>query len=600
MVLGLGWDAWFTAGLVVVMLVMLASGRFGADTVVGGALGTLLIVGVITPGEALAGFANPGVVTVGLLYVVAAGLKETGAIGVISSRVLGRTRSEFAARARLCVPLAGLSAFANNTPIVATFLPAVSGFSRRSGIAAGKLMMPLSFATILGGLCTLVGTSTTIVVAGLLLERAASVEGSPVFSMFTLTPVGLPIAIIGIAYIVFMGGKLLPSTGDALAEAGEGRSYTVNLRVTAESAAVGKTIEQAGLRHLTGLFLSRIERGDEAIVAVGPDQVIHANDVLVFVGALTSVVELQAFKGLVPTGVEKEQAEAYRPGQQLVEAVVSPGSPLVNRTIREAGVRSRYDSVVVAVHRHGHQLEGKIGDIRLRAGDTLLLEAGSDFASKHRDSGDFYLVNEVGDAAAPRHERRWVAVGVVTAFVAAISIGGAAWTLPAAFGAAMLMVGARCCTAPQARRSIDWPVLVVIGSAFGIGAAMRETGLAPAIAHLLVEAASAWGPIALLAVIYVATVVFTTFVTNNAAAVLMFPIAVGAAEEAGVPVLAVAVIVAIASSAEFTTPIGYQTNLMVAGPGGYRWSHYLRFGGPLTVIAGVVGVLGASVVYGLF
>ncbi|MEM9082339.1 MAG: SLC13 family permease [Planctomycetota bacterium] len=602
-------DMMITGGVVLCMLALLALSRYGADLIIMGALTALLVFGVIDASQAIQGFANPAVLTVGLLYVVACGMRETGAIQLISAKLMGNARTERSARIRLVIPVAFLSAFANNTPIVASFMPMVTSFSKRTGIPVSRLLMPLSFAAILGGLTTLIGTSTTLVVAGLLIEKRKVVseagldpESIPLFGFFTVTPVGLAMAIIGCTYVALFGGALLPKSASKGEQAGDRREYTANLRVETDSPVVNRTVEAAGLRHLPGLFLARIERGDETITAVGPDQMIHANDVLVFVGALESVVDLQTRKGLVPTGLEKEQFTGYRPSQRLIEAVISAGSPLVGRTIRAAGIRSRYDAVVVAVHRHGHRIEGKIGDIKLRAGDTLLLEGGNDFAAKFRDSSEFYLVSELEDAPSPRYERALLAIGILIAFVLLVSIGlpgifEANQAMIAAMIAAGLMIATRCCTGPQARRAVDFQVLAVIGGAFGIGAAMQSSGLAPLMAEWMVGAVEPLramspmlGKLGLMAAVYLTTVLFTTFITNNAAAVLVFPIAIDAAEHAQMELLPIAVLVAMASSAEFTTPIGYQTNLMVAGPGGYRWMDYARFGGPLTIVMGIVAI----------
>ena len=603
--------------MLVLMIGTLAMGRFSADIVMMGVLLVLLVAGVLQPNEAIAGFANQGVITVAMLYIVAAAMKETGAMARITSVLLGRPRTERSAQVRLTLPVAMMSAFINNTPIVAMFLPTLAGVARRCRIAPSKLYMPLSFASILGGVCTLIGTSTNVIVAGLLNERAITSDGGPVtadnpplsLGMFTLAKVGLPIAIAGLAYILIFGRKWLPDRIDPIDEAeghGQGHGYHAALKVSPGSPIIGKTLEAANLRNLPGLFLARIERSDDTVIAVSPKEIIEADDVLVFVGQLDSVVELQQIKGLVPSTTDAhehdevtENGSSYRPNLRIVEAVISNNSSLVGLTIRQSGIRTLYGAVVVAVRRQGQQIPGKLGEIRLRAGDTLLLEAPPGFADRFGNSGDFYLVNERFTPASLRHERAWVALAILALLVTILSFG-VLQPMTAAMLAAGLMILTRCCTGPQARRGVDFSILTVIGASFGIGQAMMNTGLAENISHFMLTTFSDLGPYALLACVYLLTTVFTACMTNNAAAVLMFPIAIGLAIEGQLNPMPFVVAITVAASCEFSTPIGYQTNLMVMGPGGYKWLDYTRFGGPLTILCGVLCVVLAPLMFGGF
>jgi di/tricarboxylate transporter len=605
-----------TGVMLVLMIGTMALGRFSADIVMMGVLLVLLLAGVLGPQEAIAGFAHPGVITVAMLYIVAAAMKETGAMSRLTSTLLGRPKTERSAQVRLALPVAAMSAFINNTPIVAMFLPTLTGVARRCRIAPSKLFMPLSFASILGGVCTLIGTSTNVIVAELLVEGEITSDGGPAtvdnpalsLSMFTLAKVGLPIAIIGLAYILIFGRRLLPDRVDPIDQAeAQGHGYHAALKVSAGSPIIGKTVEAAHLRSLPGLFLARIERSDDSVIAVSPREIISEDDVLVFVGKLDSVVELQQIKGLVPSttdahehvDMESGTNSNYRPNLRIVEAVVSNNSTLVGLTIRQSGIRTRYGAVVVAVRRQGQQIPGKLGEIRLRPGDTLLLEAEPGFASRFGSSNDFYLVNERFTPASLRHERAWVALAILALLVTLITFGVMP-PMTAAMLAAGLMIVTRCCTGPQARRGVDFSILTVIGASFGIGQAMQNTGLAYEISHFILETFQSMGPWALLACVYLLTSVFTATMTNNAAAVLMFPIAVGLAQEAGINPMPFIVAITVAASCEFSTPIGYQTNLMVMGPGGYRWLDYTRFGGPLTLICGVLCVVLAPLMFGGF
>lgn len=600
------WEPILTGILLVLMVGTMVMGRFAPDIIMMGVLLVLIVTGILNPEEAVQGFANQGLITVAMLYIVAAAMKETGAMSRITAWLIGRPKDERSAQVRLTLPVAVMSAFINNTPIVAMFLPTLAGVARRCRIAPSKLFMPLSFASILGGVCTLIGTSTNVIVAKLLFDANLTIDGNPVsddnpqlkFGMFTLAKVGLPIALFGVAYILIFGRKLLPNRTNPIEDAEtKGHGYHAALKVNPQSPIVGKTVEEANLRNLPGLFLARIERADDSIVAVSPREKIKEGDVLVFVGQLESVVELQQIKGLVPS--ETETGEHYRPNLRIVEAVISNNSSLVGMTIRQSGIRTRYGAVVVAVRRQGQQIPGKLGEIRLRPGDTLLLEAPPGFSDRFGATGDFYLVNERATPAALRHDRAWAAVAILVLLVVLISFGIFP-PMTAAMLAAGLMIVTRCCTGPQARRGIDFQILAVIGASFGIGQAMVNTGLAADISHTIVSVFASLGPWGLLAAIYALTTIFTATMTNNAAAVLMFPIAIGIAAEQHINPMPFVVAITVAASCEFSTPIGYQTNLMVMGPGGYRWLDYTKFGGPLTILCGAICVGLTPMMFGWF
>lgn len=598
----MGWQAWATGALLLGMMATLFTGRFGPDIILLGVLVAMLLLGIVEPAQAVTGFSNTGVITIALLYVVAAGLKETGAMAMLSQRMLGRPKTEAGARARMVLPVAGMSAFVNNTPIVAMFLPVLDGWAKKNNIAPSRLFLPLSYAAVLGGVCTLIGTSTNLVVAGLMTAHnkdlvSAGRAPEPEFGMFTISAVGVPIAIAGAVYLVFAARWLLPTRGRKNETPESTREYTTVMQVGKGSPVIGQTIEQAGLRGLPGLFLSRVERTGEAFVAVGPGQKLEEGDVLVFVGRLDSIVDLQRIKGLHPVAEGEASPLALRQINRLLEVVIAPSSSLVGQSIRECGFRSRYGAVVVAAHRHGARLRGKLGDIVLRPGDTLLVEAPHGWAETHGDSGAFYLVSEVPDSTPPRHERAWAAIFILVALMTTITFG---WLdiMVAAMAAAGAMVALRCCTGPQARASVDWQVLITIGAAFGIGAGMQNSGLASVIAHNALGWAASFGPVPLLAVIYLVAMLFTQVLTNNAAAILVFPIALQASEDAGMNFLPFAVVIAVAASCEFMTPIGYQTNLMVMGPGGYKWTDYIRLGGPLQLLCAIIAITIASIAYG--
>lgn len=584
-------DGWLTLFVVVTSLAFLVSNRFSPEIVLVGALSVLLLLGVLDVTQALAGFANPGLVTVAVLYVVVAGLVDTGAVQAFGSKLLGRPHGVVGAQTRLMLPVMGFSAFLNNTPVVAMLVPVVDEWCRRHQLSVSKLMIPLSYAAIFGGCCTLIGTSTNLIVHGLVLERTSL---GPM-GFFDIAAVGLPVALLGFLFVITTQRWLLPERIPPLQYAESAREYTVEFMVSRGSPLIGKSIERAGLRHLPGVFLSGIWRNSSVLVAVPPTEMIQVDDRLVFVGAVNSVVELVRQPGLTPVTDTLFDLATPRSERQLIEVVVSAVCPMVGHTIRDAKFRTQYDAVVIAAAHNGERIEGRIGDIVVHAGDTLLLEARPTFVQQQQHNRDFLLVHPLQGDAVPRHDRAWIAAMVLAGMVVLATTGWLSM-LEAALLAGGLMLMTQCTTASSARASIDWSVLVMIGASLGLGNALQVSGAAQAIATggLNLVGQQPW--LALL-VIYALTSVMTEVITNNAAAVLMFPIAQSAAETLGVSLWPFIVVLMLAASASFATPIGYQTNLMVYGPGGYRFSDYLRIGLPLNILLGLVTVALAPLIW---
>jgi di/tricarboxylate transporter len=575
--------AWFTVALVLVEIGLLALTRYSPDIIMMGGLTLLLITGVLSPEESLSGLANEGMVTVGVLYVVVAGLRDTGGVAWIVRSLLGRPQTVIGAQVRLMVPVIGMSAFLNNTPVVAMLIPAVTDWARRYRLSASKLMIPLSYAAILGGTCTLIGTSTNLVVQGLLLKG-----GMRGISMFEIGWVGVPCALAGLTYMLTIGRWLLPERLPAVSQFSDPRQYTVEMLVKPGSTLVGQSIERAGLRQLPGMFLIELDRDGTIIPAVEPTEELRVGDRLVFAGVVESVLDLQKIRGLEPATDQVFKLKSPRRERCLIEAVVSTSCPLVGQTVREGRFRSSYNAVVIAVARDGERVKKKIGDIVLRAGDTLLLEAHPSFANQHRNSRDFLLVSPLEGSSPPRHDRAPIALAILTAMVLVVSLE---WMtmLNAAMLAAGLMILSRSVSGREARRSVDWSVLIVIAASIALGRALETTGAATSIAGALISGASGH-PWVTLAVIYGVTMLFTELITNNAAAVLVFPIAVATSRKLGVDIMPFAIAIMMAASASFSTPIGYQTNLMVYGPGGYRFSDYFRVGIPLNLLMWLITV----------
>lgn len=585
------WEAWVTILVIALMILALARNWAGPDVIVLGALSLLMTIASLThtdllpsPAAAVRGFGNEGLITVAVLYVVTSGLIRTGAMNLAAATLMGRPRSTASAQARMMLPVAALSAFLNNTPVVAMFMPVVNDWCRKFSLSPSKLFLPLSYAAIAGGTCTLIGTSTNLVVYGMLGDTTKGRIG-----LFTIAAVGVPVAAIVFLYVLLASKKLLPDRTPPRVVIDDPRRYTVEMMVEAGSAVDGKTIEQAGLRNLPGAYLMEIERAGERIVAVGPEEILRGGDRLIFVGIIESVVDLQKIRGLTPAADQVFKLSDPRLNRMLVEAVVSDSCPLVGKTIREGRFRTLYNAVVIAVHRNGQILANtKIGDIVLRTGDTLLIETHPRFIEQQRDSRDFFLISAIAESQPMRHDRAWIALGILVAMIV-VAATNVLSILNAAFLAAGLMVLTRCATAGEARRSIEWRVLLVIGAALGIGEAMALSGAAEAIATNLINLVGRH-PWLVLLMVYAVTTTFTELITNNAAAVLMVPIAKAAALEMNIDVLPFVIVIMVAASASFATPIGYQTNLMVYGPGGYRFSDYLRFGLPLNILIMAIAV----------
>ncbi len=584
-----------TAAVIVLVLVLLTRSGRNADIVIWGGVTLLLVVPAERPrgdpapvlgiADALSGLANEGIATIAALFLVAAGLRETGAMEMLAARVFGGRASERSARHRVVWPTALLSGFFNNTPLIALLMPITDGWARRYGIAAGRLLMPLSFASILGGACTLIGTSTNLIINGWLIE----VTGHPGLGMFEMTPVMLPIAIAGMLFIIYAGPWLLPARMPVFEHLDDAREYVVEMEVEPNSELVGRSIDEAGLRGLRGLFLIEIDRGGEILPAVSANVRLAANDHLVFAGVVDSVVDLQRFSGLRPATDQVFKLDARRSNRRLIEAVVSNTCPLVGKTIRDGQFRTLYNAAVIAAARNGERLRGKIGDIELAAGDVLLLEARPNFIDQQRNRRDFYLVSQVDGDTPPVRTGSTRALAILVLLVAGVA-SGILGMLSASLLAALAMIGTRCVSADVARRAIDWEVLLVIAGALALGKAMQNSGLATLVGSEVVALAGT-SPTLLAAALFALSAVLAGVVTAKASAVLMLPVALAAAEQLGIAFMPLAMIVMLASSMAVATPIGYPTNLMVYGPGGYRFSDYLRLGAPLTVLIGVLGVV---------
>ncbi len=586
----MGWQAVLTLAVLTAMFIAMVRGLAHPAAAIVSAVVVLMIAGVIDERQAFSGFANPAPITVAALYVLARAVEDTGALRPLVRAALSGDGGQRISLLRLCLPSAAASTVLNNTPIVAMLIAPVTEWSESRGIPSSRFLMPLSFSVILGGVATTIGTSTNLVVSGLLQQ-----SGAEPFGLFEISHVGLPMALVGIVLVAVLAPVVLrerQSPRRALAAAG--RDFVVRMIVEPGGAMAGRSVEAAGLRHLEGVFLVELERDGEPISPVAPTTLLHGGDHLLFVGEARRVADLRNLVGL-DSAESPHLQQIDEPGHRLVEAVIGASSPLLGRTPKEIGFRARYDAAIVGIHREGQPVVAKLGEVKLRLGDTLLLLADPSFRERWRDRPDFIVVQALDgeeDATATLSPKA-IFVALTVAGVVLVAGSGLLPILHAALIAAVVLVATRTISGQAARDAVEIEVLIVIAAAFGLGAAIESSGLAGFLGTSIVETFGGLGWRWVLLGVVLATVVLTEFISNNAAAALMFPIAMATANQIGADPRTFAIAIAISASLSFLTPIGYQTNTMVYGPAGYRFGDYWRLGMPLTVASILTVVLTA-------
>ena len=580
----MNWEAWFTLVVIVMTVFVMAREMVPPALAVLSAVIVLLLAGIINGEQALSGFSNEAPYIVGSLLILARAVDVAGLLEPIVGRMFGRSTG-FSLMARLLYPITLVSGFLNNTTLVAMTVPPVIELSNRRDLAVSKFLIPVSYAAVLGGVITVIGTSTNLTVIGLM--RQAGLEP---LGLFDLAPVGLPIALIGTTAMVLLANRLMPDRGsvsDAVGE--EVREFSVTMEVAAGGPLDGVSVEAGALRNLKGVYLAQIERGDTVIAPVAPEEVLCGGDLLLFVGRVSDVVDLQRHRGLI-SSEHRQLTRLDGSGHAFFEVVVGSDSALVGRTIQEIGFRGRYRAAVLAVHRAGARLDQKLGDIRLRLGDTLLILGDEDFRTRWRDSRDFLVVAPIG-GIPPTQPRKAALVTAITVVFVALTATEVIPLLNAALGVAVALLATRVLTLRQARNALDLDILVLIAAALGLGAAVTESGLSEVVASVVVEGMSPLGALGAMAGVLIATMALTEIISHNAAAALMFPIALSTATTLGADPLPFIVTVMMGASLSFLTPIGYQTNLLVYGLGNYRFTDFTRLGVPLNLISIVLTLL---------
>lgn len=565
-----------------------ATERLPVDLVALLVLSALLVSGILAPEQAVSGFSNPATVTVAAMFVLSAGLARTGAVTLLGQRlaVVGRL-GLLPALIALMALIGTVSAFINNTAAVAIFLPIALGLARDMGISPSKLLMPLSFASMFGGVCTLIGTSTNILVSSI-----AAQHGQPPFAMFELAPLGLVLFAAGGLYLLTIGIRIIPDrrTGADLTQSYGMGDYLTEILVLPESPAVGRPLSESPLVRDLDMDVLEIHRGERRLATPGPETVLEAGDLLRVRCDVRKIVQAEKQEGIVLRPGMKWRSENPRSSETvLVEAVIAPGSDLEGKTLKEAGFRQVYGGTALALRHRGEVMRERLGTTRLRSGDVLLVEVRRDRIEALKRSADFVIVSELG-LEEPRRGKLLVAVAIVAGVVAAATLD----ILPilgSAIVGGVLLVLTGCLTLAEAYQAIEWRVIFLLGGILPLGIALETTGAARLLSSLLVETIGAWGPVALVSAFYLLTSLLTEAMSNNATAALLAPIAISAATSLGLDPRPFLIAVTFAASASFMTPVGYQTNTLIYGPGHYRFADFLRVGTPLNFLFWLIATL---------
>lgn len=603
----MGFDIAVTLVVLLLAFIALIFDLWSPDAILLTAVGVVTATGVITLEQAVQQFGNTTIVALGSLYVIAAALRNSGALDRASELILGKGSQNIRKiLLRMCPGVSVYSGFLNNTPIVAMGIPAIRRWARKYGVSSSKLLMPLSYAAILGGICTLIGTSTNLIAHGLLQSN-----GLPGFSFFELAWLGVPCMVIGLLYIIFISPGLTPDRSDIREEEEEKRKSLVELEITEHAPAAGETVSEAGLVEFPGFRLVRINREGNEIAPVSEDEKLREGDHLFYApksdisGILPDLTDYPGLRLAFKPPRKIERGEER--DRELHQVVVKEGSRLVGSTVEEAKLLDRFGAAVTGVRRGEKRIEEPLGDFVLRPGDVLLLDTKRGFQQTHEDSADFYLTSEAGGeepkaySEAEKEEKEigkdlYISVIVLISIIASVTAGIFHIALAGILGVAVLLAFGVIETG-EARGAVDWTVLIVIGAALGLGKAMEVSGAAEMIGNGMVNLTAAYGPRALLAGLVIVTAILTETITNNGAIALMFPIALSVAQSQGLEPRAFIVGITLVSSMALLTPIGYQTNLMIYGPGNYKFTDFFKVGFPLAVVLWIMVIILAPIIW---
>ena len=568
--------------VIVFLLVMLYTDRLMPSVVFLIAVTVLTIGGVITPTQALSGFANDQLAVIVMLLVLSGVVRRSAMVEHLFAKMFPKSQSTIAFKAKMMGAVSVSSAFFNNTPLVAMMMPYVYDWCKKKKIAPSRMLIPLSYAAILGGCCTLIGSSTNLIVNGMAIEA-----GLESLQIFDFVYVGIPMLVIGIGFLLIFGKSLLPERSDVKdAYVEMSRKYLVETVIKPGSELIGKSIAEAQLRHLEGVFLVEIIRNDRVITPVSPEENLEEGDTLIFSGVTSAIDDLtkQEMGLSLPKACAIPNSE-----RRIAEVVISQNSRLLGKKIQDSDFRGQYDGSILAVHRNRENLTGKIGEIEIKAGDVLLVLAGSDFYKRVEGIQPFYFISK---EQAPRYVSTPKMLLIVFGLILGIILH--AMGVFALFNSLLILVGLvlimRIMPVDEIRKEMDFNLIILLALGLAFGRAMIESGAANYIADLLLKVAVPWGNIGIIGGLFLITNLLSSYITNSAVVAIVFPVSVAMAETLSHDVTPYILVVCFGAAASFITPIGYQTNLMVYGPGRYSFKDFFRIGFPLTLLYMVVCV----------
>jgi len=568
----------FVTLIVIAAIALFASEKFSADIVALMVLGALLVTRLITPTEAISGFSNPATVTVAAMFVLSAGLNRSGALAALGQTLIRHGKTETALLVLVMLGAAAVSPFINNTAAVAVFLPLVTGAAAARNVSSSRLLIPLSFASQFGGVCTLIGTSTNLLVNSIAEEAGA--EG---FAMFEFTGLGLIMVAAGFVYFLVAGRWLLPRRRAAQLTENYGLGeYITELRVLKASPLIGKRVTETHLAEEHDITILEILRGERKIWSPH-DEPLREGDLLLVQGAVKELFKLKNSLGLeMEPKFQLKDTKLASQELDLVEALLAPQSRLAGRTLRGLDFRWHYKIIVLALHRRGQVVREKLASLRLRAGDALLLLGPKREIERLRDDDNFVLLEPRRDVTLDLRKAP-IALGIVATVVLLAAFKVLPIVATALLGC-VAMVLTRCLRAEDAYRAIDWKIVMLLAGILPLGLALQKTGATQLLVDHTLGFAQGASPVLALGLIYLTTALLTEFMSNNAAAVLLAPVAISVAAKLGVDPKPFLVAVAFAASTSFATPVGYQTNTMVYNAGGYRFMDFMRVGIPLNLL----------------
>lgn len=570
-------EIFLVLGLVLSAVILFATERLSVDLTAMIIMGTMLLSGIITPEDAIGGFSNPATVTVGAMFILSAGLFKTGAVNILGEGLSRVGRINFwLLLATMMLLVGGLSAFLNNTAAVAIFLPVVLGIAKECGFPAARLLMPLSFASMFGGVCTLVGTSTNILVSSI-----AERHGLQPFGMFETSALGLIFFGAGALYLMLVGVRMIP-VRNGNAEPGSlfgSGDYQIEIVLGPQARSVGTLLAASPLLQDVTIKGVDVFRDDHRLEEPPDRLLLEAGDQLRVRCDLENFHKLRERRGIA---LRQGEGSVMDEEALLVEAVVAPGSTLDGRSLKQARFRTRYGLTALAVRHRSRIMREHLEEIQLKAGDVLLFEVAPTQLDMLREGRSFVLVSQV-DLPVFRKSRMLTALAIVAGVVLAAATGAVPIVAGAIVGC-VLMVLSRCLTLEEAYSSINWQVIFLLAGVLTLGTALETTGAARLIGGFLVESLGSLGPVALVSGLYLATSLLTELMSNNATAALLAPIAIAAAESLGIDSRPLLMAITFAASASFMTPVGYQTNTLIYGPGQFRYVDFLRVGTPLNIL----------------